>query len=252
LGGHSHISGCPKGPPSPLSGAVDLRVGTTSTFAILAALYYRERTGKGQHIDLSSAEAVAALIGHTFMDYSMNGRVPTRAGNHDQIMAPHNCYPCLGEDNWVTIAVAGEQEWEALRRVVADSRLEDERFADAYSRWQNQEALDQFIGEWTSGHSPEEVTQTLQKVGVAAMPILDGPALVRDAQFRERGILERLQHPAIGERLTVGPPWKFSRTPAAVRRPAPLLGEHNQYVLGELLGMSSEEIERLVAEEVVY
>ncbi len=252
MSGHAYISGYPDGPPIPLSGAVDLRVGTTSAFAILAALYYRARTGKGQHIDLSSTEAVSALIGHTFMDYSMNGRLQARAGNRDQSMAPHNCYPCLGEDKWVTIAVACEEEWDALRRVVGDSRLEDERFADPYSRWQNQEDLNQLIGEWTSSHSQEEVTQALQKVGVAAMPALDGPALVQDAHLRERGVLEPLQHPAIGETLTVGPPWKFSRTPAQVRRPGPLLGEHNQYVLGELLGMSGEEIERLVAEEVVY
>jgi len=92
----------------------------------------------------------------------------------------------------------------------------------------------------------------LQKAGVAAMPLLDGPALVQDAHLRERGVLEPLQHPTIGERLTVSPPWKLSRTPAQIRRPGPLLGEHNQYVLGELLGMSGDEIERLVAEEVVY
>jgi benzylsuccinate CoA-transferase BbsF subunit len=252
MGGLAYITGHPDDPPMPLSGAVDLRVGTTSAFAILAALHYRARTGNGQYIDLSSTEAVSALIGHTFMDYSMNSRVQTRAGNRDQLMAPHNCYPCLGEDKWVTIAVACQEEWDALRRVVGDGRLEDARFADVSSRWQNQEALDQIIGEWTASRTQEEVTQALQKVGVAAMPLLDGRALVRDAHLRERGVLELLQHPLIGERLTLSPPWRFSRTPAQIRRPGPLLGEHNQYVLGELLGMSSDEIERLVAEEVVH
>jgi benzylsuccinate CoA-transferase BbsF subunit len=252
MGGHAYITGYPDGPPMPLSGAVDLRVGTTSAFAILAALHHRARTGKGQHIDLSSTEAVAALIGHVFMDYSMNGRVQTRAGNRDHLMAPHNCYRCRGDNNWVTIAVACDEEWHALRRLVGDSRLEDERFADAASRRQNQEALDQLIGEWTSRRSQAEVTQTLQKAGVAAMPVLDGPALVQDPHLRARGVLQSLDHPAIGERLTVGPPWRFSRTPAQISRPGPLLGQHNRYVLGELLGMSGEEIERLVAEEVVY
>jgi benzylsuccinate CoA-transferase BbsF subunit len=252
MGGLAYITGHPDGPPMPLSGAVDLRVGTTSAFAVLAALHYRARTGKGQYIDLSSTEAVSALIGHTFMDYSMNSRVQTRAGNRDHLMAPHNCYPCLGEDKWVTIAVACQEEWDALRRVVGDGRLEDERFADAASRWQNQGALDQIIGEWTASRTQEEVTQALQKVGVAAMPLLDGRALVRDAHLRERGVLQPLHHPLIGERLTLSPPWRFSRTPAQIRRPGPLLGEHNQYVLGELLGMASDEIERLVAEEVLY
>jgi benzylsuccinate CoA-transferase BbsF subunit len=252
MGGLAYITGHPDGPPMPLSGAVDLRVGTTSAFAILAALHYRARTGKGQHIDLSSTEAVSTLIGHTFMDYSMNSRVQTRAGNRDHLMAPHNCYACLGEDKWVTIAVACQEEWDALRRLVGDSRLEDERFADAASRWQNQGALDHIIGEWAASRTQEEVTQALQKVGVAAMPLLDGRALVRDAHLRERGVLQPLHHPLIGERLTLSPPWRFSRTPAQIRRPGPLLGEHNQYVLGELLGMASDEIERLVAEEVLY
>ncbi len=252
MGGHAYITGHPDGPPMPLSGAVDLRVGTTSAFAILAALYYRARTGKGQHIDLSSTEAVSALIGHVFMDYRMSGRAQTRAGNRDQTMAPHNCYPCQGDNRWVTIAVVCDEEWDALRRAVGDSRLEDERFADPSSRWQNQKALDQLIGEWTSSHSQEEVTQALQKAGVAAMPVLDGPALIQDAHLRARGVLEPLQHPAIGERLTLSPPWRFSHTPARIRHPGPLLGGHNQYVLGGLLGMSSEEIESLVAEEVVY
>jgi benzylsuccinate CoA-transferase BbsF subunit len=252
MGGHAYITGFADGPPMPLSGAVDLRVGTTSAFAILAALHYRARTGRGQHIDLSSTEAVSALIGHVFMDYSMNGRVQTRAGNRDHLMAPHNCYRCLGDTRWVTIAVASDEEWDALRRVVGDSRLEDGRFADAAGRRQNQEALDQLIGEWTASRSQEEVTQALQKAGVAAMPVLDGPTLVRDPQLRARGVLQPLNHRAVGEMLTVTPPWKFSRTPAQISSPGPLLGQHNQYVLGELLGMSGEEIERLVAEEVVY
>jgi len=252
MGGHAYITGHLDGSPMPLSGAVDLRVGTTSAFAILAALYYRARTGKGQHIDLSSTEAVSALIGHVFMDYSMNGRVQTRAGNRDHLMAPHNCYPCLGDNRWVSIAVACEDEWDALRRVVGDSRLQGERFADASSRWQNQQALDQLIGEWTASRSQEEVTHALQEVGVAAMPVLDGPALVQDPHLRARGVLQSLDHPAVGERLTVSPPWGFSRTPAQIDRPGPLLGEHNQYVLGELLGMSSDEIEKLAAQEVVY
>jgi benzylsuccinate CoA-transferase BbsF subunit len=252
MAGHAHITGHTNGPPTPLSGAVDLRVGTTSAFAILAALHYRARTGKGQHIDLSSTEAVSALIGHIFMDHSMNGRVQTRAGNRDHLMAPHNCYPCLGDNKWVTIAVACDDEWDALRRVVGDSRLEDQRFADASSRWQNQDALDQLIGEWTASRSQEEVTQALQDVGVAAMPVLDGQALVRDPHLHARGVLQSVNHPAIGENLTVSPPWRFSRTPTPIDGPGPLLGEHNQYVLGELLGMPSEEIEKLVAEEVVY
>ena len=160
LGGIAHISGPPEGPPSPLSGAIDLRVGTTSAFAILAALYHRARTGQGQYIDLSSTETISAMIGDTFMEYAMNRRSPGRAGNRDRTMAPHNCYPCAEHDRWVTIAVATDDEWRALRTVIADPRLEDERFSDGYGRWLHQDELDQIIGEWTATRSPEEITQS--------------------------------------------------------------------------------------------
>jgi benzylsuccinate CoA-transferase BbsF subunit len=252
LGGIAHITGPAEGPPTPLSGAIDLRVGTTSAFAILAALYHHARTGQGQYIDLSSTEAVSAMIGDTFLEYAMNGRSPGRAGNRDRTMAPHNCYPCAGDDRWVTIAVATDDEWRALCAVIADPRLDDERFADGYGRWLNQDELDQIIGEWTAGHSPQEITETLQTAGVATMPAHDGRSLVRDPQLQERGLMEWVEHPLSGRRLLAGPPWLFSKTPAGIRQPAPLLGQHNHYVLHDLLGMPEEEIQRLVNEEVVY
>jgi benzylsuccinate CoA-transferase BbsF subunit len=251
MSGISHITGPAEGPPTPLSGAIDLRVGTTSAFAILAALYHRARTGQGQYIDLSSTEAISAMIGDTFLEYAMNRRSPGRAGNRDQAMAPHNCYPCASDDKWVTIAVATDDEWRALCAVIADPRLEDERFADGYGRWLNQDELDQIIGEWTTGRSPQEITETLQAAGVAAMPAHDGRSLVQDPQLRERGLMEPVEHPLSGRRLLAGPPWRFSKTPASIRQPAPLLGQHNHYVLHDLLGMTEEEIQRLVDEGVV-
>jgi benzylsuccinate CoA-transferase BbsF subunit len=252
LGGIAHISGPPEGPPSPLSGAIDLRVGTTSAFAILVALYHRARSGQGQYIDLSSTEAISAMIGDTFLEQAMNGRSPGRAGNRDRTMAPHNCYRCAEDDRWVTIAVATDEEWRALCAVIADPRLEDERFADGYSRWLNQDELDQIISEWTASRSPQEVTQTLQAAGVAAMIAHDGRSLVEDPQLNERGLMEWVEHPLSGRRLLAGPPWRFSKTPASIRQPAPLLGQHNHYVLHDLLGMSEDEIQRLVDEEAVY
>jgi len=251
LGGIAHITGPAEGPPTPLSGAIDLRVGTTSAFAILAALYHRARSGQGQYIDLSSTEAISAMIGDTFLEYAMNGRSPGRAGNRDRTMAPHNCYRCAEDDRWVTIAVATDDEWRALCGVIADPRLEDERFSDGYSRWLNQDELDQIIGEWTASRSPEEVTETLQTAGVAAMLAHNGRSLVRDPQLQERGLMEWVEHPLSGRRLLAAPPWRFSKTPASIRQPAPLLGQHNRYVLHDLLGMPEEEIQRLEQQGVV-
>ena len=116
MGGMAYITGRVGGKPAPLMGTIDLRVGSTGTFAVLAALYHRKLTGEGQHIDLSSAEAVSALMGDAFMDYTMNHRVQERMGNRDRAMAPHAVYRCR-DNKWVSIAVGGEDGVAgALRR----------------------------------------------------------------------------------------------------------------------------------------
>ena len=251
MGGMAYITGRRGGRPAPLMGTIDLRVGSTGAFAVLVALYHRKLTGEGQHIDLSSAEAVSALMGDAFMDYTMNGCVQERNGNRDRAMAPHAVYPCR-EGKWVSIAVGDENEWRSLCTVIADPRLNDKRFADAFNRWGNQEALDGIIGEWTAERSHLEVMEVLQAAGVAAMPVYGGEEIVTDAQVLARGAIQDVEHPLMGTKKVLGPPWRLSKTPARVLRHGPLLGEHNDYVLGELLGMSKADIERLTAEEVLY
>ena len=146
ISGLANASGYPDGPPSTLSGAIDTRVATTSAFAILAALNYRQRTGRGQNIDLSSSEAISSLAGDILMDYAMNRRPGQRAGNRDSSMAPHGCYPCRGEDRWVTIAVSTEEEWQAFCRVIGSPAWTTaERFSHAPHRRQNQDELDRLI-----------------------------------------------------------------------------------------------------------
>lgn len=253
MSGLAYISGDPKGLPSVLSGAVDTRVATTSAFAMLAALYHRQRTGQGQYIDLSSSEAISCLVGDVLMDYSMNLRVRERNGNHDESMVPHSCYPCRGEDRWVTIAVSTEEEWQAFCKALGSPRwTKDDRFTNARNRRQNQDELDRLISEWTKQHTDYEATEILQRAGVAAAPSLSGEMVSEDPHSKERGFFTEVEHPEIGKRLVVGPPWRLSATPAQIRRPGPLLGEHNQYVLGELLCMSQSEIKQLIKERVIY
>ncbi len=251
MGGMAYITGRIGGRPAPLMGTIDLRVGSTGAFAVLAALYHRKMTGEGQYIDLSSAEAVSFLMGDAFMDYTMNGRVQERSGNRDRAMAPHGVYRCR-EDKWVSIAIGNETEWRAFCGVVGDERLKDGRFVDEFTRWENQDALDEIIEDWTKERSHLEVMELLQPAGVAAMPVYGGEEIVKDPHVQQRGIIEEVEHPLLGKRHVLGPPWKLSKTPARILRPGPLLGQHNDYVLGELLGMSKEEIERLTAEEVLY
>ena len=253
LSGLAYVSGYPEGRPTTLTGAIDTRAGTTAAFAVLAALNYRQRTGKGQHIDVSSAEAISCLAGDMLMDYTMNGRVRERDGNSDEVMAPHGCYPCRGENRWVTIAVAGQHEWDAFCEVLGHPDwTSDTGFANAAGRRQNREQLDRLVAEWTRQHTDYEVMEALQEAGVAAVPTFSGRMIPRDRHIQERGILAEVDHPELGVRTIVGPPWRLSATPDRVPKAAPLIGEHNQYVLGELLGMPQDEIARLVEEEVVY
>ncbi|MEE8469946.1 MAG: CoA transferase [Dehalococcoidia bacterium] len=236
--GLTHLTGYTDGAPNPLTGSTDLMSATTGAFAIVAALNHRQHTGQGQHIDLSSVESLAVFTGDALMEYGMNGRVPSRRGNQDGIMAPHNCYRCRGDDKWVSIAISKDEEWDA--------------FCDAYERWKNQEELDKLVATWTINYTHYEVTEILQRAGVAAMPSLSNEEIVGDPHFKARNLAVEVEHPVMGKQVVLGPPWRFSGTPAGVARPSPLMGEHNEYVFGELLGMSTVEIKRLTDEGIIY
>ncbi len=252
MSGMAYITGYADKEPSTLSGAIDTRVGTTSAFAILSALIYRQRTGKGQNIDLSSSEAISCLMGEAFLDYAMNRRVKERDGNNDDVMTPHGCYPCKGESHWVTIAVSTEDEWQSFCEAIGSPDwCGDNRFVDTTSRRQNREELNRLISGWTVQHTDYEATEILQGAGVAATPTLSGGMVSRDPHIKERDLFVEIDHAELGKRLVVGPPWRLSATPVKVQRPAPLLGEHNQYILGELLGMPQSEIDQLIEEQVV-
>ena len=251
--GLANLTGYSDSPPNPMTGSTDLMSAATAAFSVVAALCHRQHTGQGQHIDLSSVESLAVFTGDALMDYTMNGRVQSRKGNQDRIRAPHNCYRCQGDDKWVSIAVSTEGEWQAFCEAIGNPEWAgDERFCDAYSRWKNQEELDRLVGEWTINYTHFEVTECLQKAGVAAMPSLSNEEILSDAHFKERNLAVEIEHPVMGKQLVVGPPWRLSETPARVTKSSPLIGEHNEYVFGELLGMSSEEIARLMDEEIIY
>ena len=217
----------------------------------LAALNYRNQTGKGQHVDVAQSEGVTSLIPEVIMEYVMNGRIRPRMGNRDEIMAPHNCYPCKGEDKWVAIAVGTDEEWQAMCKVMGNPEWsKDEKFSDQISRWQNQDELNKLVAGWTKDFTHYEVMRKLQKVGVAAGPSLSIEELIEDPHVRKRGIIFKQNHPAAGKINVYRSPWKAALT--AENPPSPLLGEHNDYVFKTLLGMSDGEIAKLTDERVIY
>ena len=251
--GITHLTGYSDGPPNPMTGSTDLMSATTAAFAIIAALNYRQHTGKGQNIDLSSVESLAVFTGDALMDYIMNGRVQSRKGNRDSIMAPHNCYRCRGDDKWVSIAIATEEEWQALCKVMGNPAWAGaDRFSDAYSRWKNQDELDGLVTEWTVNYTHYEVTEMLQRTGVAAMPSFSNQEIFSDPHFKARKLAVEVDHPAMGKQVVLGPPWRLSETPAKVKKASPIIGESDEYVFGELLGMPVSEIKQLIAEKVIY
>ena len=251
--GLAHATGYVGGPPNTMSGATDLMSGTNAAFAVLAALNHRARTGEGQFVDLSSPESLSVLIGDILMDYTMNRRNRPGQGNRDEVMAPHNVYPCRGKDRWVSIAVATDEEWRALCHALGHPEwTEDPRLADGRSRWLNQEELDRLIGEWTVGRTHYEVMHTLQAAGVAAMPVFSADDLLTDPHLEERQVSVEVEHPRLGKQTVINTPWKMSGTPAEIRTASPLLGEHNRYVFGDLLGLNYEEVARLEEEGVLY
>jgi benzylsuccinate CoA-transferase BbsF subunit len=231
----------------------DANASIHGVFAVLAALWHREETGEGQHIEVSQAEGVTSLLGEAIMDYAMNGRTLGPQGNYHPTMSPHGSYPCKGEDKWVSIAVKTDEEWESLCLAIGEPDwIEDERFADRYSRLKNRKELDALISHWTRNYSPYEIMETLQRAGVAALPVMNSEDQFTDVHYRERQTFIEIEQPQVGVELLYGIPWRLSKTPGDIRQPAPSLGEHNDYVLGKLLGFSPGETRELIAQKVVY
>ena len=253
FGGLAYLTGYEDGTPNVMSGVQDMRAGTISAFILIAALLHKKKTGEGQYIDLSSSECLSVLVGPELMEYTMNGRSPFRHGNEDAIMAPHNCYRTKGDDKWVSIAVATDEEWKALCNVMENPDWAmDEKYGDAYSRWQNRKELDAHMSEWTKDYTHYEVMKMLQEAGVAAMPSFSAEEILTDAHTKDRELFTTVNSPALGDQTVMKPAWRFSETPARIRKAGPLLGEDNDDVFGNLLGMPKEEIERLKEAEVIW
>jgi benzylsuccinate CoA-transferase BbsF subunit len=247
LSGMAHMTGYPNdGPMKSGINHGDPIIGSHAAGVVLAALRYRRRTGQGMFIDVSQQESAVALIGGEVMAYQMTGQEPERRGNRSPFFAPHNTYPCAGEDRWVTIAVTSDEQWRKLAEIIGGSELAaDPRFATVADRLQRQDELDHSIGQWTTTREAYQIAWQLQKAGVAATPVLRGPDLLADPHYKARDTLVEVDHPQVGPKYYPGIAWKMSATPGQVRWPAPTLGQHNHQIYNGLLGMTNEEIAEL-------
>lgn len=253
LGGLCQLVGLADGPPKLLNVRYgDSTYGTTAAFAALVALYHRRRTGEGQYVDVSAVESIATMLGDAFMDYFLTGHIAKRDGNRHPELAPHGCYPCLEED-WISIAVQTESEWRSLCAAMGNPALvTDPRFVDSRSRIRHAVELDKVLAAWTSNQDARTLSETLQSQGIAAFKSLNSVDMVSDEHLWQRGFYQQVADKAQGSMSIVGAPWHMSVTSTSVTNSAPRLGEHNDYLLGEVLGLSAAERDRLVEEKIVY
>lgn len=253
LSGLSSLTGFPEFPPMHVGFSYgDPNGGLHGAFAVLAALWHRARTGEGQYIDLSQWETSVAVLGEGVMEQVMNGAPSPRIGNRDPYMAPHGLYRCQGDDRWVSIVVANEEEWQQLCKGIGQPGLAtDSRFATLEARKKNEDELESIISAWTKTLTAEEATARLQAVRVAAFPAVTNKELAEDSHLHQRGFFAELSHPEVGTRQHAGVPWIFSDTPCQVRHPAPCLGQDTDDVMQRVLGYSVEDVAALRARGVL-
>ncbi|MCH8063144.1 MAG: CoA transferase [Chloroflexi bacterium] len=252
MAGLHHLSGHEDTPPiSPAQAFTDYVVNPHhSVFAILSALHYRRRTGRGQYIDLSQYESIAHTTGTSILEYTTLGRDRERTGNRSSYAAPQNVYPCRSipldgrtEDRWCAISVSSDEEWRRLCDAIDRPELaDDERFESFEGRKKHEEEIDCVISAWTSDQFAEDVMVRLQAVSVGAGVVQNAKDLLTsDPQMAFSGHYRKVVHAVTGDSTYDGPPFTLSECPLEVR-PGPLLGEHNDYILRELLGVTEEEI----------
>lgn len=248
-GGLSDLTGWADGPPVEMRHVMDHTVGMHAAFAVLAALQRRDATGEGAHVDVAAREVASAFIGEALL-MAAAGETPQRMGNDHPRMAPHGVYPAAGEDRWLAIAVASDEEWQRLAAIIGCT---DPRFAHEAARHAARDQLDALVAQWSRGQDANEAAGLLQAHGIAAHASWTTPEIAADEHLRARRAIVEVAEPDGTPRAAVGVPMRLSKGPQiGIHRGTPKLGEDEDHVYGELLGMGRAEREALEAAEVIY
>jgi benzylsuccinate CoA-transferase BbsF subunit len=253
--GLDSLTGYRDGPPIPVENAFsDPYNGIMGAFAILIALRHRDRSGSGQHIDYSQQEAVMQMVGPAFMDYAMNGRSAGPIGNRHPraAAAPHGVFPCAGEDRWIAIAVTSDEAWQGLVRAMeAPAWATAPALATLAGRLAAIDTIHEQLAAWTAGSDDYALAGRLQTAGVAAAPVLNVADLLRDPHYRARGTFIEVHHPLGFKETIYGAYVKTSRSVIEVRT-GPRIGQDNERVFKEILGMPEDRYRALVETKVIY
>jgi crotonobetainyl-CoA:carnitine CoA-transferase CaiB-like acyl-CoA transferase len=216
--------------------------------AALMGLYARDETGRGQYVDVSMIESFLSLIGPIVLDRTVNGVVQATLGNRDY-QAVQGCYPCAGDDRWVVLTVHDDESWAGLRRALGEPAWSDDpALATAGGRRAQQDVIDAGISAWTRDRSRDDVVAALRSQGVVCGPVMDDADALADPHLRERGFFVTVDQADAGRHRYPGPPFRFRRVPFTVRHPPVRLGGDNERVYRDVLGVSDDEYDRLVAD----
>jgi benzylsuccinate CoA-transferase BbsF subunit len=256
LSGLSSLTGYKGWPPMHAGFSyADPNAGVHGAFAIMAALYHRERTGEGQYIDMSQWECAMGLLAEGILEYTMNGREPERNGNRDPQMAPHGIFRCLDLpekimdltiDQWVSIICADDAEWARLAAAIGKPELaNDPRFKTFAARKQNEDELESIVTAWTATRRVADIVKELQAANIAAAACADNKYISEDPNLNARNYFVERPHPEVGTRRHCGMPWRLSESACEVKSAAPCLGQHTEEVLTGLLGYSKSEYDAL-------
>ncbi|CAM4146914.1 CaiB/BaiF CoA transferase family protein [Bordetella muralis] len=249
-GGLGWMSGYSDGPPMEMRHVMDHSAGVHAALAVVAALNQRRRTGQAQHVDLAAREVASAMIGDALVMASQ-GQAPARPGNSDDGMAPHGVYATADTDRWLTVAVRTDAQWHALAAQLG-SEADDPRYATRALRVRHRDELDGLLSRWLSSRDAEQTARQLQDCGVCAHVSWNMQDIAADPHLRARGVVTEVSAPDIPARLAVGAPARFSRTDeVGIRRLTPALGQDEDYVFGELLGLSRAQRADLESREII-
>jgi benzylsuccinate CoA-transferase BbsF subunit len=231
----------------------DVIMAQATFLGTLAALLYRSESGRGQHVDVSGIESMVSCLAEPVMDYVMNKRVAKPMGNFHACGAPYGIYRCKDDDQWISIAAVTEDEWQRLVQVMGNpSWAQDEIFASRFSRVNHRNKLDVLIEKWTQENPKDLIERMLVNAGVPTGIVANIADHFADPHLRAREIYSEVEHPIVGAEIVYSNPIKLTETPSEIRKAAPLLGEDNKYVFGEILGLTDSEINSLEEEKVIF
>lgn len=252
IGGASYLTGFPDDHPSHGAGGdTDIMNGATAALAAIAALHHHAQTGEGQFIDLSQCEGVTSLIGEYLLGYAMTGILPERMGNAHPRYAPHAVYKCWGVDRWLALEIRSDEEFARLSQIIGRPELAaGRRFKTMKARKRNEKALDKIIEGWTKERDRDWMVREFCGAGLISAPSRESRDIYADEHFRARGGLVKVDHPELGELELVRVPWRMNDQVVPMTA-APQLAKHNQYVFGEILGLSDQEIAELRDKKII-